>query len=177
MSTTRATVRNGRRSVRRRRRLRGGYALVVLVEPGGLATELGVAVPLVAAAVLLVSAPPPPRLRSPSAAAGRRRGDRRRRVRARRHRTRDRLDAGQLGGLDVEGLYIPVATVTTALGGAAVAALAVALRGVAGRTGTVLAVLGVVVVLGCLLLDPIVPFVLAGVLGVALARLGASATM
>ena len=31
-----------------------GYALAVTVEPGGWATELGVAVPLVAAAVLLV---------------------------------------------------------------------------------------------------------------------------
>jgi hypothetical protein len=154
-----------------------GYALVVLVEPGGLATELGVAVPLVAAAVLLVigtataaAASPvrPPAVGAVIAAVGCALG------------VTGLVTASmlaELGGLDVEGLYIPVATVTTALGGAAVAALAVALRGVAGRTGAVLAVLGVVVVLGCLLLDPIVPFVLAGVLGVALARLGASATM
>jgi hypothetical protein len=154
-----------------------GYALAVLVEPGDLATELGLAAPLVAAAVLLVIGTATAAAASPVrplaigavvAAVG------------------CALGVGglvtasmlaELGGLDVEGLYLPLATVTTALGGAAVAALAVALRGVARRTATVLAVLGVIVVLGCLFLDPIVPFVLAGVLGVALARSGASATM
>jgi hypothetical protein len=182
MSTTRTTnVRNGGRWLLAAAVVFvAGYALVVLVEPGGLATELGVAVPLVAAAVLLVigtataaAASPvrPPAVGAVIAAVGCALG-------VTGLVTASMLaELAKLGGLDVEGLYIPVATVTTALGGAAVAALAVALRGVAGRTGAVLAVLGVVVVLGCLLLDPIVPFVLAGVLGVALARLGASATM
>ena len=56
MSTTRTTsVRNGGRWLLAAAVVFvAGYALVVLVEPGGLATELGVAVPLVAAAVLLV---------------------------------------------------------------------------------------------------------------------------
>jgi len=154
-----------------------GYALAVLVEPGDLATELGVAAPLVAAAVLLVIGTATAATASPArplaigavlAAVGCALG------------VIGLVTAStlaELGGLDVEGLYIPLATVTTALGGAAVAALAFALRGVARRTATVPAVLGVIVVLGCLFLDPIVPFVLAGVLGVALARLGASATM
>lgn len=175
MSTTRTTFRTGGRWLLAAAVVFvAGYALVVLVEPGGLATELGVAVPLVAAAVLLVIGTATAAAASPSrplavgaviAAVGCALG------------VTGLVMLAELGGLDVEGLYIPVATVTTALGGAAVAALAAALRGVAGRTGTVLAVLGVVVVLGCLFLDPIVPFVLAGVLGVALARLGASATM
>jgi len=55
MSTTRTTFRTGGRWLLAAAVVFvAGYALVVLVEPGGLATELGVAVPLVAAAVLLV---------------------------------------------------------------------------------------------------------------------------
>ena len=47
MSTTRTTVRNGGRWLLAAAVVFvSGYALVVLVEPGGLATELGVAVPL-----------------------------------------------------------------------------------------------------------------------------------
>jgi hypothetical protein len=148
-----------------------GFVVIVLVEPGGLATELAVALPLVAAAVLLVVGTATAAAASPVrplavgavvAAVGCALG------------IAGLLTASMLGA---EALYLPLATVTTALGGAAVAALAVALREVAGRTGRVVAVLGVVVVLGCFVLDPVVPFVLAGVLGVPLARLGASATM
>jgi hypothetical protein len=176
MSTTLAsTVRNGGRWLLAAAVVFvAGYALVVLVEPAGPATEIGVAVPLVAAAVLLVigtataaaaSTARPLAVGAVVAAVGCALG------------VTGLLTASMLGGPDLEGLYIPLATVTTALGGAAVGALAVALRGSAGRTGTVVAVLGVVVVLGCFFLDPIVPFVLAGVLGVPLARFGASATM
>jgi hypothetical protein len=179
MSTTLTTpVRNGGRWLLAAAAVFvAGYALVLLVEPGDLATELGVALPLVAAAVLLVMGTATAAAASPArplavgavvAAVGCALG------------VTGLLTASTLaevGGLPVEGLYLPLATVTTALGGAAVAALAVALRGPAGRTGRVVAVLGVVVLLGCLFLDPIVPFVLAGVLGVPLARFGASATM
>lgn len=149
-----------------------GFALAVLVEPGGLATELAVALPLVAAAVLLVigtatagaAAPVRPlAVGAVVAAVGCALG------------ITGLLTASMVGGLD--WLYVPLATVTTALGGAAVAALAAALREAAGRTGRVVAVLGVLVLLGCFFLDPVVPFVLAGVLGVPLARFGASATM
>jgi hypothetical protein len=154
-----------------------GFALALFVEPGGWATELGVALPLVAGAVLLVigtataaSASPtrPLTVGAVAAAAGCALG------------ITGLVAASmlaELGGPALDGLYVPLATVTSALGGAAVAALAVAVRGIARRTGIVVAVLGVVVVLGCLFLDPIVPFVLAGVLGVPLARSGASATM
>ena len=178
MSTTRTTVCNGGRWLLAAAVVFvAGYALVVLVEPGGVATELGVAVPLVAAAVLLVigtataaaaSTARPLAVGAVVAAVGCALG------------VTGLVTASmlaELGGLPVEGLYIPIATVTTALGGAAVAALAAALREAAGRTGRVVAALGVVVVLGCFFLDPIVPFVLAGVLGVRLARFGASATM
>jgi hypothetical protein len=154
-----------------------GFALALFVEPGGWTTELGVALPLVAGAVLLVIGTATAASASPArplavgavvAAAGCALG------------ITGLVTASmlaELGGLPLDGLYVPLATVTSALGGAAVAALAMALRGIAGRTGLVVAVLGVVVVLGCLFLDPIVPFVLAGVLGVPLARSGASATM
>ena len=92
-----------------------GYALVVLVEPGGLATELGVAVPLVAAAVLLVIGTATAAAASPVrplavgaviAAVGCALG------------VTGLVTASmlaELGGLDVEGLYTPFATVTTAL--------------------------------------------------------------
>ena len=71
MSTTRTTsVRNGGRWLLAAAVVFvAGYALVVLVEPGGLATELGVAVPLVAAAVLLVIGTATAAAASPVAAA------------------------------------------------------------------------------------------------------------
>ena len=144
MSTTRTTFRNGGRWLLAAAVVFvAGYALAVTVEPGGWATELGVAVPLVAAAVLLVigtataaAASPsrPPAVGAVIAAVGCALG------------VTGLVTASmlaELGGLDVEALYIPVATVTTALGGAAVAALASALRGVAGRTGDAAAAVAV----------------------------------
>src|SRR6476661_1931934 len=93
-----------------------GYALAVLVEPGDLATELGVAVPLVAAAVLLVIGTATAAAASPVrslaigvvvAAVGCGLG------------VTGLVTASmltELGGLDVEGLYLPLATVAGARG-------------------------------------------------------------
>ena len=130
MSTTRTTVRNGGRWLLAAAVVFvAGFALALFVEPGGWMTELGVALPLVAGAVLLVIGTATAASASPSrplavgaviAAVGCALG------------VTGLVTASmlaELGGLDVEGLYIPLATVTSALGGAAVAALAVALRG------------------------------------------------
>ncbi|HEX3257424.1 MAG TPA: hypothetical protein VHS35_02860, partial [Pseudonocardia sp.] len=100
-----------------------GYALAVLVEPGDLATELGVAAPLVAAAVLLVIGTATAAAASPVrplaigavvAAVG------------------CALGVGglvtasmlaELGGLDVEGLYLPVGQVLDVAAGVVVGVL------------------------------------------------------
>jgi hypothetical protein len=81
--------------------------------------------------------------------------------------------------LPLEGWFLPIAIVASACGGAAIAALALALRarGFARRTALVVAVLGGVTLLGCFVIDPVAPYLLAAVLGVPLARSTASATM
>lgn len=74
--------------------------------------------------------------------------------------------------LDVQRWVEALVVLTVAAGAAAVAALAVDLRGrgVARRTGAVVAVLGVLALVGCFALPPVLPFLLAGVLGAALTR-------
>jgi hypothetical protein len=79
----------------------------------------------------------------------------------------------------LEGWLHPLVILACAAGGAGMAALAVAVRaaGYARRTALVVAVLGVLVLLACFVMEPIAPFVLAIVLGVSLARSTESATM
>lgn len=97
------------------------------------------------------------------------------------------LYAGVYFGLDnlpplvaqVGTLGEPFVVVSAALGGAALLALVPVLRarGVARRTGIAVAVLSALTVLGCLFAPPFAPYVVAVVLGVALARTRSSATM
>ncbi|BBG02911.1 MULTISPECIES: hypothetical protein [Pseudonocardia] len=82
-------------------------------------------------------------------------------------------------GMAVGNVLPVLVTVTCAAGGVALVALVVALRpsGVARRTGTVVAGLGVVTVAACFTLPPLVPFALGAVLGVPLAATRRSRTL
>jgi DNA-binding CsgD family transcriptional regulator len=97
MSTTlTTTIRTGGRWLIAAAVFVAGFAVALFVEPGGWATELGVALPLVAGAVLLVIGG----------------------MRARHHRLVTASMLAELGGPALDGLYVPLATVTSALGGA-----------------------------------------------------------
>ncbi len=85
----------------------------------------------------------------------------------------------EVENLPVQGPITLLVTLTSAFGGGALVALVLALRprGIARRTGVVVAVLGALSVLACFVLPPFAPFLIAVILGVALVRTRPSVTM